>query len=96
VGKYLMGIIIIIKGDNLRVSLDLSDDEEEEAMHVETPKTSEEKTQQQFRLVESFGSAKQKRLLVNARRSKIDMKDLDSSISNSLPMVDNQCKIFVN
>lgn len=93
-GKYLMHAIIIIKGDNLRARLDLSDDGEDEAKHAETAKTTEEKTKQQFCLVESFGSTKQKRLLANVRRSKVDVKDLDLSISNSLPVIYNQCKIF--
>ena len=55
----------------------------------------EEKAQQQFNLVESFGSEKQKRLLANARRSKVDIKDLDSSLTNALPVVENQCKIVM-
>lgn len=59
-------------------------------------KTAEEKAQQQLHLVESFGSEKQKRLLANARRSKVDAKDLDSSLTNALPVVDNQCKIIRN
>lgn len=76
--------------------LDLSDDEGDEAMEdAGTPKTAEEKAQQQFQLVESFGSEKQKRLLANARQSKIDGTDLDSSLANSLPMVDLQCKIII-
>lgn len=74
--------------------MNLSGDEEEKPMNNGAPKTVEEKAQQQFRLVESFGSEKQKRLLANARQSKVDSKDLDSSMSNSLPVVDNQCKIF--
>ena len=61
-----------------------------------TPRTAEEKAQQQLHLVESFGSEKQKRLLANARRSKVDAKDLDSSLTNALPVVDNQCKIIRN
>ena len=83
-------------GDNLAAMLDLSDDGGEEAMDdTRAPKTAEEKAQQQFQLVESFGSEKQKRLLASARQSKVDGKDLDSSLTNSLPMVDSQCKIIV-
>lgn len=84
------------QGDNLRTRLDFSDDgvNEEAVEDAGTPRTAEEKAQLQFHLVESFGSEKQKRLLANARRSKVDVKDLDSSISNSLPAVDSQCKII--
>lgn len=78
--------------------MDLSDNDEdiEEAMdNTGMAKTAEEKAQQQFRLVESFGSEKQKRLLANARQSRVDVKDLNSSISNSLPVViDNGCKMM--
>ena len=74
--------------------LDLSDDEGDEAIEDATaPKTAEEKAQQQFQLVESFGSEKQKRLLASARQSKVDGTDLD--LANSLPMVDTQCKIII-
>ena len=86
------------QGDNLRARVDLSDDDDESGKEATqdagTPMTTEEKAQQQFHLVESFGSEKQKRSLAIARRSKVDMKDLDSSISNTLPVVDNQCKII--
>ena len=76
--------------------LDLSDDEGDEAMEdVGAAKTAEEKAQQQFQLVESFGSEKQKRLLASARQSKVDGADLDSSLTNSLSMVDPQCKIII-
>ena len=77
--------------------MDLSDDDEsskEATQDAGTPMTTEEKARQQFHLVESFGSEKQKRSLAIARRSKVDMKDLDSSISNTLPVVDNQGKII--
>ena len=78
-------------GDNLKATLDLSDDEGDEAMEdTGAPNTAEEKAQLQFQLVDSFGSEKQKRLLANARQSKIDGTDLDSSLANSLPMVDSK------
>ena len=85
-----------IKGDNLRAMVDLSDNgEDDETMDVGTPKTVEEKAHQQHRLVESFGSEKQKRLLANARQSKVDVKDLNSSMTSTLPAVDHQCKIII-
>ena len=73
--------------------MDMGDDEGYKAMEAPAaPKTAEEKAQQQFSLVESFGSEKQKRLLASARQSKIDAKDMDSSFTSTLPQIDNQCK----
>ena len=82
-------------GDNLRAVLDVGDDEGDKAMEAPAaPKTAEERAQHQFSLVESFGSEKQKRLLASARQSKIDAKDMDSSFTSTLPLVDSQCKII--
>ncbi|XP_065883791.1 DNA-directed RNA polymerase I subunit RPA49-like [Dysidea avara] len=80
-------------GDSIQAKLDLSDDDDENGdMTTEVtkspPKTPADKMQQQYRLVQSFGSEKQKRFLANARRGIVDSKDLDTSMTNSLETFD--------
>ena len=80
--------------------MDLSDDDDENGdMTTEVtkspPKTPADKMQQQYRLVQSFGSEKQKRFLANARRGIVDSKDLDTSMTNSLETFDYHSKLYV-
>jgi len=80
----------------VRTKLDLSDDDDENGDRtMEVPKTPVDKTQQQYRLVQSFGSEKQKRFLANARRGIVDSKDLDTSMTNSLETFDYHSKVYV-
>jgi len=83
----------------MRTKLDLSDDDDENgdlAMEAtKSPKTPADKTQQQYRLVQSFGSEKQKRFLANARRGIVDSKDLDTSMANSLETFDYHSKSYI-
>jgi len=83
----------------VRTKLDLSDDDDENGdMMMEvtrSPKTSVDKTQQQYRLVQSFGSEKQKRFLANARRGIVDSKDLDTSMTSSLETFSYHSKVYV-
>ena len=77
----------------MKTKLDLSDDDEENGDTTtevsRLPSTpAVDKSQQQYQLVQSFGSEKQKRFLANARRSIVDSKDLDTSMTTSLETFD--------
>lgn len=72
----------------MKARLDLHDDIGDETMNIGTPKTTKKKVQQEYRLVELYGSERQKKSLANVRQSKVDVKDLDSSMNSTLAVVD--------